>query len=459
MRKPSVLVVDDDPTTLSYLSNFLSTRGYKVDSVDSDKRALERLARPDPPAIVLLDLPLSDRDGLEVLARMEQLDHPVAVIVLSGAGDVNGAVKAMRMGAADYLVKPFDDEELEMAIESARELQPHAPKRVSPETPNGQSELISNNHKVLRMREIAERVADTDAPVLILGETGVGKEVLARFIHSRSGRRNSRMVKINCAALPADLLESELFGYERGAFTGALRDKPGEFEMADNSTILLDEIGEMSAPLQAKLLHVLQDGEYTRLGATRPVKVDARVLASTNKRLEEAVSQGEFRADLFFRLNVIRVEIPPLRERPEDIPMLCRHFFEKFQQKYGTGPQAMPESLIDAFQRYHWPGNIRQLENTIRRFVILPEPDLVLADLQEDLALSDGKPAIAPSLKELSAMAAENAEKEAILRTLGEVGWNRKQAARELNMCYKSLLNKLRRWQISGEPKRTAVHT
>jgi len=301
---------------------------------------------------------------------------------------------------------------------------------------------------MLQIKAVCDQVAPADVPVLILGESGVGKEVLARYIHAQS-HRNEPFVKVNCAALPTDLLESELFGHERGAFTGAVREKPGKFELAGEGTIMLDEIAEMSPLLQAKLLHVLQDGEYGRLGGTRTLRSQARLLAATNKRLHNLVATGGFREDLYFRLNVITIEIPPLRERPEEIMPLCHRFIEKYRLKYKSNVKSLPEELERAFCRFSWPGNVRQLENMIKRFLILPDTQHALSELQSQ---QRGAP-VAPerhSLKELSALAAERAEKEVILRTLEEVNWNRKQAARQLNICYKSLLNKLRRWELGG---------
>jgi two-component system response regulator AtoC len=269
-------------------------------------------------------------------------------------------------------------------------------------------------------------------------------------------RHDKPFVKVNCAALPNELLESELFGYERGAFTGALNDKPGKFELADKGTLLLDEIGEMTPHLQAKLLHVLQDSEYTRLGGKRTVHVDARVLASTNVNLEENVANGKFREDLYFRLNVIRVEIPPLRERREDIPVLCNYFLCRYRDRYKSSVEQISPALMDSFLRYDWPGNLRQLENAIKRYLILPEMNMNLAELKEQA--QPGTAAVVPikpkedsmSLKDVGTRAAENAEKELVLRVLEETSWNRKQAARRLNICYKALLNKLKRWQIDN---------
>jgi two-component system, NtrC family, response regulator AtoC len=317
-------------------------------------------------------------------------------------------------------------------------------------------DILSTNPKVLKIKEIAKHVADTDVPVLITGESGVGKEVIARYIHSHSSRHDKPFVKVNCAALPNDLLESELFGYERGAFTGALNDKPGKFELADKGTLLLDEIGEMTPHLQAKLLHVLQDSEYTRLGAKRTIRVDARVLASTNINLEEHVATAKFREDLYFRLNVIRIDIPPLRERREDIPVLCNYFLCRYRDRYKSSVEEISPSLMDSFLRYEWPGNVRQLENAIKRYLILPDMNVNLSELKDQATSSSTSPVAAKpkednmSLKDVGTRAAEQAEKELVLRVLEETSWNRKQAARRLNICYKALLNKLKRWQIDN---------
>ena len=273
-------------------------------------------------------------------------------------------VEAVKRGASDYLTKPFADQELELAIESALEKQTLRDEikvlQRRLEQDGDSPDLVLSSPRMVRIRELALQVADTDAPVLILGESGVGKEVLARFIHARSGRCPKRFVKVNCAALPQDLLESELFGYERGAFSGAVRDKPGKFELADKGSILLDEISEMSPHLQAKLLHVLQDGEFSRLGGSVTVRVDARVLSSTNVQLEATVASGCFREDLYFRLNVIRIEIPPLRERPEDIAVLSRHFFDLYSERYRSGTDTLPPPLLEAFERHALPGAAEQ---------------------------------------------------------------------------------------------------
>ncbi len=384
MAKPAVLVVDDDHSTRRYLSALLSSLGYEVDDVESGEQALVRLATGRPPAVILLDMILPGMSGLQVLDRTRQ-DHPeIPVLVLSTEAQIKTVVDAVRRGASDYLTKPFEEQELELALQNVlekRELREEV-RILKGRLDRGDMELVSSNPRMVRIKEIARQVADTDAPVLLLGESGVGKEVLARYVHAQSRRARQPFVKVNCAALPQDLLESELFGYEKGAFSGALREKPGMFELADKGSILLDEIGEMTPSLQAKLLHVLQDGDYTRLGGRHRLHVDARVLASTNIQLEEAVRAGRFRQDLYFRLNVIRIDIPPLRDRRDDIPMLCAHFLRTYAARYHSDRRELPRELRDAFQRHDWPGNVRELENAVRRFVILADVEGSLADLR-----------------------------------------------------------------------------
>src|SRR5881409_3910991 len=458
MSKRSILVVDDDRSVRSYLSDFLTSCGYSIECAESGDQAVTRLSAGYIPSLIILDIVMPGMNGLGVLENVKKINPSIPVIILSAVGQTKTVVDAMKMGAADFLVKPFEEQELELAIENVVEKQKlkeevkTLKRQLDQYTEQG--DFLSTNPKVLRIKEIAKQVADTDVPVLITGESGVGKEVLARFIHMSSTRHDKPFVKVNCAALPNDLLESELFGYERGAFTGALNDKPGKFELADKGTLLLDEIGEMTPHLQAKLLHVLQDSEYTRLGAKRTIRVDARVLASTNVNLEEHVGSGKFREDLYFRLNVIRVDIPPLRERREDIPILCNYFLCKYRDRYKSTIDEIVPSLMESFLRYDWPGNVRQLENAIKRYLILPEMNVNLSELKEQQT----NPASVPvkpkedsmSLKDVGTRAAEQAEKELILRVLEETSWNRKQAARRLNICYKALLNKLKRWQIDN---------
>jgi len=466
MKKASILIADDEASIRSYLARFLGSCGYEVESVESGADTISRMSRSPLPDLVLLDVMMPGVDGIDVLSELKRLNAAVPVIILSGVDSVKTVVEAIKLGAADYLSKPFEDEELELTIKNALEK-----VQLRDEVKNLRRQLaetdeddfgISGNPRIIRIREIARQVAETDVPVLILGESGAGKEVIARYIHAQSGRGDQPFVKVNCAALPDDLLESELFGYDRGAFTGALSDKPGKFELAGKGTILLDEIGEMSPHLQAKLLHVLQDSEYSRLGGKRTIRVQARVLALTNRRLEQSVSKGEFREDLYFRLNVISIEMPPLRERREDIPVLASHFVGKYRDKYKSSVQELPRELLEAFKNYHWPGNIRQLENSVRRFLILPDITMAFAELRTNNNHNtnnvDTPSSIEPDhqhvyLKEVGAHAAEQAEREVVLRTLDETNWNRKQTARVLNISYKALRNKLKKWNLQSRSR------
>ena len=460
MSKRSILVVDDDQSVRNYLSDFLTSCGYTVECAESGDQAVARLSAGYTPSVIVQDIVMPGINGIEVLESVKKTNPTIPVIILSAAGQTKTVVEAMKMGAADFLVKPFEEQELELAIENVVEKQKlkEEVKTLKRQLDSyvEAGDILTTNPKLLKIKEIAKHVADTDVPVLVTGESGVGKEVLARYVHTHSSRHDKPFVKVNCAALPNELLESELFGYERGAFTGALNDKPGKFELADKGTLLLDEIGEMTPHLQAKLLHVLQDSEYTRLGGKRTIRVDARVLASTNINLEENVANGKFREDLYFRLNVIRVDIPPLRERREDIPVLANYFLCRYRDRYKSTVDEISPSLMDSFLRYDWPGNVRQLENAVKRYLILPDMNMNLSELKEQTQSTTSVPVPVKlkednmSLKDVGTRAAEHAEKELVLRVLEETSWNRKQAARRLNICYKALLNKLKRWQIDN---------
>lgn len=307
--------------------------------------------------------------------------------------------------------------------------------------------FIYASEEMRRIKEIIDQVANTDVTVLIQGESGVGKEVVARSIHLNSLRRDKPFVKVNCAALPAELLESELFGYEKGAFTGAYRRKPGKFELANGGTIFLDEIGEISPYLQAKLLQVMQDHEFCRLGGKKDVRVDVRILVATNRHIEQAVKEGRFREDLYYRLNVVNIVIPPLRVRKEEIPIFIEYFVNKFAVKYNKKPKPLPDHLLKAFYEYHWPGNIRELENLIQRFVVLGNEEEIIKEIEffsKEISPIEKKPKNFVSLKEVNKEAVRRVEKEAIYRALEQSNWNRKRAAHILQISYKSLLNKMK---------------
>jgi two-component system, NtrC family, response regulator AtoC len=403
MDRIAVLVVDDEESVRTFLAELLGNAGYQVRCASSGAQALEMLEGGSFDA-VLLDVVMPEMSGLEVLRHYRSTGGAAPVIVLSALAGADDAVRAMKMGASDYLSKPFGNDELEDVL--ARALGTRAPARQAaapaparpglPEALENMNEarvLISTSPAMRRARALVERIADTDVPVLLLGESGTGKEVIAREIHARSQRRNKPFIKVNCAALPGELLESELFGHERGAFTGATAEKPGKFELADQGTIFLDEIGEMAIRLQAKLLQVLQDEEFFRVGGKKSVRVDSRVVVATNRDLEKEIALGNFREDLYYRLNVVAIRLPPLRERMEDVVPLADHFLKKYGKHYIHGVSELPGEVLRAFTEYDWPGNVRELENMVRRLCVLKDPTLVLDELRSGRA-----PASAPSL-------------------------------------------------------------
>jgi two-component system, NtrC family, response regulator AtoC len=497
-QKPQVMVVDDDLAMCAFLQNFLVTRGYGALTITSSDEAVRRF-HAERPSAVLLDVIMPGMDGLAALAALKKIDRDVPVIVMSGQGGTHTVVQAMKLGATDFVCKPFEDHELEVLIGSAvrqRQLsQEVATLRARLSEQSKYATLFGNSERMNEVRDLIERVSDTDVTVLIRGESGTGKELVARALHERSLRKDKPFVKVNCAALPTELLESELFGFEKGAFTGAIQQKPGKFEFANHGTMFLDEIGDISYPLQAKLLQVLQDGEFSRLGGKADVQVDVRLIAATNRDLETAVASGQFREDLYFRLNVVTINLPPLRERREEIPILAEHFLRKYSVQYNKPMTSISEELAQQFLTYEWPGNIRQLENLIKRMVVLsaeasilrelaqpvtvvPRPLLIPPSVPPALALPSPAPpaamvAAAPpdaargalndgarvtgsndreasatatnvSLKDIARSAAREAERELILRMLTRTRWNRKEAAEHLGISYKALLYKIK---------------
>ncbi|WP_242345256.1 sigma-54-dependent transcriptional regulator [Anaeromyxobacter terrae] len=470
----TVLVIEDDDDAREALCEFLATAGYRVRPLRDGVEALAAIANSRPHA-VLLDLVIPEPDGFEVLRRIRERDPRVPVIVMSALSQAEDVVRAMKLGATDYLPKPFDVSELNLVLRRALD----GPGRRPPDVAEaraaaavtaepGDGDLLPTtplSGPMERVWSLVNRIADTDVPVLLIGESGVGKDVIARRIHATSHRAGRPFVKINCAALPGELLESELFGHEKGAFTGAHAEKPGKFELAHRGTIFLDEIGEMDPRLQAKLLQVLQDEEFYRVGGKRPVRVDARVVVATNRNLEAAIRQGTFREDLFYRLNVVTIRVPPLRERREEIGPLVRHFVEKYRARYRGGLEEIPAEVMERFHAYDWPGNVRELENLVRRLVVLRDPAMVLGELGgTPPALANAgsqapptgavngvhRPGEAPALpedaplKDVARRAARIAEREAILRALMRTGWNKRKAAKRLQVSYKALLYKIK---------------
>ncbi|MGE4608462.1 MAG: sigma-54 dependent transcriptional regulator [Myxococcota bacterium] len=459
-----VLVIDDDPGVRDYMEALVSRQGYNVFAVADGEEALKTLDRTKPD-LVTLDVVLPGMDGLETLHQLKQRLPEVPVVMLSGHGQARNIVEAMRRGASDFLRKPFEVEELELAFGKALEKRA---LKLEVERLRGRTRseaefmmLTGDNQKMREIRDIVEQVADTDITVLVRGDSGTGKEVIARQLYQLSSRRDKPFVKVNCAALPSELLESELFGFEKGAFTGAQKRKLGKFEYANHGTIFLDEISEMHPSLQAKLLQVLQDGEFSRLGSESDVHVDTRIIAATNRNLEEAVSDGSFREDLYYRLNVVTVHLPPLRERKDAIPMLIDQFLQKNNQQYNKSVKQLNLETMEALQRYDWPGNIRELENMVRRMVVLGNEQAVIDEIEQlsqrtsnaeevkdsldlDALGADFSGAQGVDLKRISRRAAQLAEKRVIERVLEQTRWNRKEAAERLQISYKALLYKMK---------------
>jgi len=508
MSSATLAIVDDDKPFAEYLQTLLRSRGYNTACYDSGDALLAALREGALPDVILLDVLMPGLDGLETL-RAIRLAHPAAqVVMLSGGQTPATIVEAVRLGAIDYVVKPGDPDGVgEVALEAAIR---NALERLSltsevqrlrtqvGQDPDGAQPFWSSGRAMQPVMTMVDRVADNDVSVLLRGESGVGKEVIAREIHRRSPRRSAPFVKVNCAALPAELLESELFGHERGAFTGAASTRVGKFEFAQHGTIMLDEIGEMPQALQAKILHVLQDREFTKLGSNRNIEVDVRVIAATNRDLEAMMRAGTFREDLYYRLQVIEVHVPPLRERREEISQLIEFFLLKFAAVYRR-PAVRPSIVLqDALLAYEWPGNIRELENMMKRLVVLQDEALILAELgrlRTARATADHEyhaaassfqapppqvprplspmapppPAAAPlphaeapapyvssgdgvNLQELARHAAMGAEKEAIQLALERFRWNRRKTAEYLQVSYKTLLNKMKECGISESP-------
>jgi two-component system, NtrC family, response regulator AtoC len=390
--KPQVMVVDDDLSMCNFLRSFLAERGYQAVTLGSAEEAVKRY-HAERPAAVILDVVIpGSMDGLEALAAFKKIDREVPIIVLSGQGRTTTVVQAMKLGASDFVSKPFDETDLEIplanALKQRRLSREVASLREQLQHQAADNLLFSHSERMAEVRDLIERVADTDVTVLVRGESGTGKELVARALYASSLRRDKPFVKVNCAALPTELLESELFGFERGAFTGAIQHKPGKFEFANHGTMFLDEIGDMSFPLQAKLLQVLQDGEFSRLGGKHDVRVDVRIIAATNRDLERAVADGQFREDLFFRLNVVSINLPPLRDRREEVPVLTQYFLKKYSVQYNKPFQSVSDETMRQFMDYDWPGNVRELENLIKRTVVLGSESTIRQEIQHGIAMA-----------------------------------------------------------------------
>ena len=468
--KEKILIVDDEPSIRKYLQTLLEVDGYEVSAVSNGKDAVESVSTGEKPDVIILDVLMPEMDGLETLRALMQQDHSLNVIMLSCSNEVGTVVEAIRLGAHDYLTKPFEKPELDAALLKCRKsIQLTSENKALREYCDQLTEdlsFLASSPQMLKIRQQILQIAPVDVPVFISGESGVGKEVVARMIHLRSTRRHQPFVKVNCAALPGELLESELFGYEQGAFTGAVRSKPGKFEQANKGTIFLDEIAEMSPHLQAKLLHVLQDNQYSRLGGRSVINVDVRVLAATNMIVQEAMQSGRFREDLYYRLNVLSIHIPPLRERTGEIPLLFTHFLQKYSEKFQKATPEPSAHLLEAAQRYQWPGNLRELENFTKRYVILEDEE---GSFRELLEMTSAQQRLSPppettptreqgGLKALVRGLKDEAEAEAIAQALEKTRWCRKDAAKMLGISYKALLYKMRQFNLdSGRGSRATV--
>src|SRR3984893_5724675 len=451
----NILLVDDEPGMLRYIRTLLEVDEYTVETASTGEEALERVQKGLRPDLVLLDLLMPGIDGLQTLEQLRQTLPGVKVVMLSCVSDTRKVVQAIRLGAHDYLTKPFQKAELDTVIDQCLgKNQQNYPGEV--EELYDDVFFVAASPAMRKIRSQAALVANVDIPVLMLGESGTGKEVVARLVHKLSPRAHRTFLKVNCAAVPGDLLESELFGYEAGAFTGATHTKPGKFELCNKGTILLDEIGEMPPLLQAKLLHVLQDQQFSRLGSRSVIKVDVRILAATNINIPEALASKRLREDLYYRLNAFTLSLPPLRDRKEQIPILLKHFMSRMSESYARAPLPLSPPLIEACQQYSWPGNLRELNNFIKRYLVLCDEKLAVQELhpRNDGQGARGDASHSPAepgggLKSVARSAKDEAEAEAIQQALDQTKWNRKQAATLLQISYKALLYKIRQYGIA----------
>ena len=452
--KSRILVIDDEAAVRDSLKMILEYDGYDCLLAPSGQDGLARVQK-DSPDLVFLDVKMPGMDGLDVLRRIRQLDEALPVVMISGHGTVTTAVEATKAGATDFLEKPLSTERVTLTIRNTikqqRVLDENRSWRRAAEV---RHEMIGSSAALKDVTESVRRAAPVRSSVLIQGESGVGKELVARAIHRNSPRARERFVQVNCAAIPDDLIESELFGHEKGSFTGATEKQIGKFEQADRGTIFLDEVGDMSLKTQAKVLRVLQEGEVERLGSSRTMKVDVRVLAATNKDLEKGIDVGEFREDLFFRLSVIPIQVPPLRERAEDVPPLVEHFGRFFARENNFKHKAFTPAAVELLQQQHWRGNIRELRNSVERLLVMTQgKDIAESDVRAVLRVSEtsgGMRVLASGGRTLREFK-ENCEREFLVRKLREFGWNISKTAEEIDTPRSNLYKKLEQYNIRQE--------
>jgi two-component system nitrogen regulation response regulator NtrX len=449
-----ILVVDDEQGIRAALGQLLEYEGYEVRSESNAPAGIATFEKWRP-HLVFLDVKMAGMDGLEGLKRIRQIDSTATVVMISGHATIQTAVEATQLGAYDILEKPLDTDRILVLLRNALQTQSLQEENARlRETIESRFEIVGKSYAIRALTNQIEKVAVTPARVLITGENGTGKELVARAIHRLSPRMNKPFVEVNCAAIPSELIESELFGHMKGSFTGAVSDRAGKFEQADKGTLFLDEIGDMSLAAQAKVLRVLQDGEVTRIGGTKSYRVDVRVLAATNKTLEEEIAAGRFREDLYYRLNVVPLHVPPLRDRREDIPLLAQHFVNLLSQRDGIASRMMDSSALETLQRYDWPGNVRELRNAIERVLILSAgPRITAADVSR---LTGTRPPDASGLGSLLEIKTYEefknaAERAFLLHKLREMDWNVSETARVLDMPRSNLYKKIERYGLARE--------
>lgn len=450
-KRSGILVVDDDPGHRATLKTVLKSWNYSISEAADGQAAVERVTET-PFDLVLMDVRMAAMDGIDALKRIKSYNPAVPIIIMTAYSSVESAVEAMKAGAYDYLTKPLDFDELRLTIERALE---HTRLKDENKALRDQLKTLADSRQIVasspQMKELLEMVAaiaPSEATVLITGDSGTGKELIARAVHANSSRSKGPLVTVNCAALAESLLESELFGHEKGAFTGADRRREGRFVQADGGTLFLDEVGEMSMAMQAKLLRVLQEGEIQRVGGDSSISVDVRVIAATNKDLSQMVGQGKFREDLFYRLNVVNLHVPALCERTDDIPALAQHFINLYAERNRKKIKGLTPHAMDSLRKYAWPGNVRELENVMERAVILsPGEYITEKDLPSNIAKPAGPPPAEPSVRE-TAGSLDALEKSAIARALEKAGGNKSEAARLLGITRRTLYNKIEKYGI-----------
>jgi DNA-binding NtrC family response regulator len=461
MTVPHILVVGHEQATVHSVNAFLATNSYNAEAIPMGPSVVERVYHDPVPDVVLWEV-RNNVEDLHILQQFRQMRPDLKIVVLCQVEDKRQVMEAVHVGAQDCITLPLQDTDLRRALYR------HANSLPATSVTAEIAEEVSENHSFIarspvmqKIRFQTELLANIDVPVLILGESGTGKEVIAHLIHKLSNRAQRRLLKVNCAALPGELLESELFGHERGAFSGAIRSKAGQFELCDKGTILLDEVAEMSASLQAKLLHVLQDKQFIRLGGETTIEVDVRIVAATNVDIRRAIAERKLREDLYYRLSTFTICLPPLRNRREDIPLLLRHFLQRTASQYHRPVPLISSRLLDACLNYFWPGNVRELQNFVKRYLVMADENGALGELQP--RSGRGKPASPPpsaqpmgsngnrdahDLKFLVRNLKDEAELQTITQTLAETNWNRKKAARLLGISYRGLLYKIRQHRI-----------